>query len=263
MRTFLKGTRRGFTLIELMVVIAILAALATIAGPAIMARIGLGDESKCRSNLEQLAQLGTKYGQDVSHRAMLPTSGMDDDEDTATVNEGDGWWLSLAPELDTVVYPQKAGGKMKVSSIFHCPADTRQSVGNDPMFAADEKSVSYVSWSDGTEDPDNPNSCIRLTAKQNLDALPWLSDGEPVKGASVTDTESFKKQVMPAIKRHGEKIMVLYASGVVKAVVLEEGTSAAEGFKKVAPQLAAKASKKGKKGKKGGKSRDADDDEED
>ena len=67
----------GFTLIEIMVVIAIMAALAGIAGTAIYSHMGAGDEAKCRSQLEQLVQLGTKYSQDISHSGILPTSGME------------------------------------------------------------------------------------------------------------------------------------------------------------------------------------------
>lgn len=253
----------GFTLIELLVVIAILVTLASVAGTAIYSQMGVGDESKCRAQLEQLHQLGVKYSQDIAHTGLLPTSGMDDDEDTDTVDESEGWWISVAPELDAVVYPRQLGGKMKISSIFHCPADKRADIGNDSIFAADERTVSYVSWTDATDDPENPNSCIRMTAKQNLDKLPWLSDGNPVKGESVTDVASFKKQVLPAAERHNGKVLVAYASGVVKTIEIDEDATAEKLFKQFAPDLAAKASKaaKGKKGKKSRKA--AEDDEED
>ena len=256
----------GFTLIEIMVVIAIMVALASVAGTAIYSHMGAGDEAKCRAQLEQLIQIGTKYSQDIAHTGILPTSGMEDDEDTETVNESEGWWLSIAPELDAVVYPRTKGGKMKVSSIFHCPADTRASISAaESTFAADERTVSYVSWTDASDDPENPNSCIRITAKQNLDNLPWLSDGNPIKGESVKDVESFRKMVMPAAERHGGKVLVAYASGAVKAVeVDEEDPDAAKLFRKFAPDLARKAEKEGKKNKKGKKSRKParDDDEE-
>lgn len=249
----------GFTLIELMVVIAIMVTLASIAGTALYAHMGAGDEAKCRAQLEQLSQLGAKYSQDFSHAGLLPTSGMEDDEDTETVDESEGWWISIAPELDAVVFPRSAKGKMKVSAIFHCPADTRKDIGQDSTFAADVNSISYVSWTDATEDPDNPNSCIRVTAKQRLDSLPWLSDGNPVKGESVTDVASFRRMVMPAAERHNGKIMVAYASGVVKAVELDEEADAAKAFRKFAPDLAAKDKKKGKKKGKKRRSRSVDD----
>lgn len=257
----------GFTLIEILVVIAIMITLAGIAGTAIYSHMGAGDEAKCRAQLEQLIQIGTKYSQDIAHAGILPTSGMEDDEDTETVNESDGWWYSIAPELDSVVYPSIKGGKMKVSAIFHCPADERTDIGADSVFAADERSVSYVSWTDASDDPENPNSPIRTTAKQNLDNLPWLSDGNPVKGKSVTDVETFKQMVLPAAERHGGKILVAYASGMVKAIeVGEEDFNAPKLFKKFAPDMARKAEAEGRstsKGKKGKKRRKASRDDDD
>lgn len=259
----------GFTLIEIMVVIAILAALMAIATPAIYNHMSAGTDAKCRANMEQLAQLGTKYAQDMANRGTLPTSGMDDDEDTETIDESEGWWLSLAQELDAVVLPKKAGDKMKVSTIFHCPADHRTELdASASTFAADCKSVSYVSWTDGSEDRENPNSPIKTTAKQNLDMLPWLSDGNPEKGVSVTDVATFTKQVVPAAERHNGKIFLVMASGVVKAAEIDEEADAKAIFKKLAPVIAKKAEKAAKEGKsaggkKGKKKADDEDDEDD
>lgn len=263
---FSSRSLKGFTLIEIMVVIAILAALMAIATPAIYAHMSAGTDAKCRANLEQLAQLGTKYSQDMVNRGTLPTSGMDDDEDTETIDESEGWWLSLAQELDAVVLPKKAGDKMKVSTIFHCPADHRMEIdASASTFAADCKSVSYVSWTDGSEDRENPNSPIKTTAKQNLDMLPWLSDGNPEKGVSVTDVATFTKQVMPAAERHNGKIFMVMASGVVKAAEIDEEADAKAVFKKLAPSIAKKAEKAAKDGapKGGKKSRKAADEDED
>lgn len=259
----------GFTLIEIMVVIAILAALMAIATPAIYNHMSAGTDAKCRANMEQLAQLGTKYAQDMANRGTLPTSGMDDDEDTETIDESEGWWLSLAQELDAVVLPKKAGDKMKVSTIFHCPADHRTELdASASTFAADCKSVSYVSWTDGSEDRENPNSPIKTTAKQNLDMLPWLSDGNPEKGVSVTDVATFTKQVVPAAERHNGKIFLVMASGVVKAAEIDEEADTKAIFKKLAPVIAKKAEKAAKEGKsaggkKGKKKADDEDDEDD
>lgn len=228
-------THRGFTLIELIVVIAILGVLIGIAAPTIYGYLNSGDLVKCRANLEELVKLGIKYSEDVGHRNLLPTSGMDDDEDTKDMDESEGWWISLAQELDSTVLPNKTRKKMRVHSIFHCPSDHRGQVEGN-MIDADVRTVSYVSWTDGSEDKRNPNSQIRTLGKKHLDNLPWLSDGIPQKGQSVNDLASFRSMVIPALERHDNTVMVAYASGLVKAYKVEdEKVDAKALFQKINP----------------------------
>ncbi len=261
----------GFTLIELMVVIAILAVLAGLSAPMIVGRMNAGDMEKCRAHVEQLSVLGLKYSQDMAHSRLLPTSGMEDDEDTP-MDESAGWWVSIAQEMDTYVIPRKKGDMMKISEIFHCPSDKRPAAASTKkqkptqgMIVAHPSTVSYVSWTDASEDPANPNSCIRTSAKQRLDELPWLSDGVPVKGESVTDAESFGKMVRPALERHDGTIIVAYAGGSVRAVELDPEADNEALFKRVAPALANKATpaRKGKKAKKSRSARPAVEEDED
>ena len=228
----------GFTLVELMVVIAILAVLLGISSPLLFSYMNSGDIVKCRANIDQLAKLGIKYGQDMATRNLLPTSGMADDEDTEEMNESQGWWLALGPELDSTVLPSDRKHKMKLATIFHCPGDHRATVKDGTLMEASQRSVSYVSWTDGSEDEDNPNSQIRTLGKKHLDMLPWLSDGNPEIGKSVTSLKDFKSMVIPALNRHSRTIMVAYASGVVQQFEIEdeEQVDAAKLFHKINPE---------------------------
>ena len=225
-------------MVELIVVIAILAVLLGISSPLYFSYINAGDVVKCRANIDQLAKLGTKYSQDMATRNLLPTSGMADDEDTPEMNESDGWWLGLAQELDSTVLPTDRKHKMKVATIFHCPGDHRAKVQDGMLMEASTKTVSYVSWTDGSEDEDNPNSQIRTLGKKRLDMLPWLSDGNPVRKQSVTGLASFKKMVVPTLGRHSNTLLVAYDSGVVQQIEIkdEENVDPAELFRKINPE---------------------------
>lgn len=229
-------THRGFTLIELIVVVAILAVLMGIAAPTYFGYLGTGDVVKCRTNLEELAKLGVKYGQDMTHQNLLPTSGMDDDEDTPQIDESEGWWIALSQELDSTVLPANKKGKIKISTIFHCPGDHRKEMTKGTVFEADERTVSYVSWTDGSEEKGNPNSQIRTLGKKHLDNLPWLSDGIPVRKQSVNDLNSFRSMVLPTIERHNNTLLVAYASGQVRSFKVEDEKPDAKAlFQKINP----------------------------
>lgn len=261
----------GFTMIELLVVIAILVVLGTTAFVVVGRAMGSGDLAKCREHVEQLGRLGLVYKDERFNYGRLPTSGMDDKEKTELLDESEGWWVALAQKSDDYMLPAAEGEPMKVSVIFHCPADERSKV-TDAMFEATPESVSYVSWSDASryasdeasEDEEgeevNPNAPIRTARRSDLAGMPWLSDGEPVRGQSVKDFESFKRMVAPAATRHDNKIVVLYADLSVKAVDvsdIDDPQGAAKIYREMAPSMpdAADAGKVSDEGKRrsGGK----------
>ncbi len=67
--------RRGFTLIEIIVVVTIIAILAGIIAPRIMQNVGKAKESRAKSEAKQIAQLITTYMLDMQ------MSRLDDDFD--------------------------------------------------------------------------------------------------------------------------------------------------------------------------------------
>lgn len=234
-------SRSGFTMIELLVVIAILVGLASVSYPMYMSFRESGHLTKCRSNMTQLLALGQKYGNDFIHRDMRPVSGMEDDEDTF-VNESEGWWVSVAPlVLKESEMPQKRGERLMLPGIFHCPKDLRTHVDDSREFNATPKTVSYVSWTDNSEDSSAKTSAIKLR-KQNFDTLPWLSDGIPVAGKSVQTVADFKKMVVPAASHHDGQIVVGYVSGAVKTYDINSYPTAEDAFKRIAPSFPHEAS---------------------
>ena len=235
-------TRPGFTMIELLVVVAILAILASAAYPLLMSFVDSGKLSKCQANMTQLLSLGQKYGNDFSHKDMRPVSGMADDTDTF-MDEGEGWWVSIAPELKETEMPEAEGERLILPGIFHCPSDLRAKVDEDRGFTASPKTVSYVSWTDNSEDDSAKTSCIKLR-QQNYDVLPWLSDGLPKAHESVKDLGGFKRMVYAARDRHKGKIVVGYVSGAVKVYDMSEYNKPEDAFKRIAPTFPQSGSKK-------------------
>lgn len=237
----------GFTMIELLVVVAILVTLAAAAYPLMLSFIDSGKLTKCEANVTQLLSLGQKYGTDFAHRDMRPVSGMADDTDTF-MDEGEGWWISIAPELVDTEMPTAAGERLILPGIFHCPSDLRAQIDDERGFEASPKTVSYVSWTDNSEDDTAKTSSIKLR-QQNYDILPWLSDGIPQPHASVQDFGSFRKMVYSARNRHKGKIVVGYVSGAVKIFDLTDYNTPQDAYKRIAPTFPGNesSSKKSKK----------------
>ena len=100
--------RAGFTLMELLVTIAILATLAAIAVPVSMSMLAKGRESACLKNLRGIGVGLQLYLND--HQGVLPVMALGRESREA---EGD--------VLETVLLPYVEG-----EDVFECPADNEE-----------------------------------------------------------------------------------------------------------------------------------------
>lgn len=116
--------RRGFTLIEVLIAIAIIAGLVGIGYPITRSIVGKSREAACLNNLRSLGVGLQSYLQE--HNDIMPTLA----SGRATKSED-------LPVLDTVLLPY-----FESPDAFHCPADKVQ-------FAKNGSSYSWNSYQSG------------------------------------------------------------------------------------------------------------------
>src|SRR5438067_2224693 len=106
-------TKRGFTLVELLVVIGIIAVLIAILLPTLARARDAASSAACLSNLRQMGQATVQYSNDY-HGYMLPAQWL-----PAGLNTGVESWDTILVNGRYLPRPRDAK-----RSVFYCPADS-------------------------------------------------------------------------------------------------------------------------------------------
>ena len=116
-----RRSRRGFTLLELLVVISIIVVLVGILMPVLGSVIDEGRKGACISNLRQIGLALKMYG--AANRGVLPASWIYPETINVAgqnfTNEGVFWWVRL--ELDK--YLPGVNDPVAYHSVTWCPSD--------------------------------------------------------------------------------------------------------------------------------------------
>jgi prepilin-type N-terminal cleavage/methylation domain-containing protein/prepilin-type processing-associated H-X9-DG protein len=208
--------KSGFTLIEILVVIAIIAILAAILFPVFGKARENARRSSCQSNLKQIGLGLLQYTQDYDEQ-LVPA------------------WLGSANWPGTARWMNLAQPYTKSSQVFVCPSTVRNLILADSAnnFGSYGMNLAYGSTGNGRcpaplfDSPDTGQQKISLSSLEEPATTIWVADSiywqiywNPT-APSITTTQG-QRYMSDLSERHLSSTNILYTDGHVKAQSLDQ-----------------------------------------
>jgi len=192
----------GFTLVELLIVIAIIAMLAGLLLPALSRAKAAARAAQCRSQMRQIAIAMRLYAD--QHQDELPRS-----QHSAAARGQLPWGRAIAGELGQ---PGVAWTNL-LTGIYHCPVDTRKtswSYGQNVFFELDPKHDDYPGMpSTWRRISSVPRPALTILQGENAGDADHIMPHFWTSAADVTDVEP---------RRHRTRSIYTFVDGHAEAL---------------------------------------------
>ena len=208
------SSKRGFTLVELLVVITIIGILISLLLPAVQAAREAARRAQCNNNLKQLALACLNHESALKH---LPTGGwsaafLGNPDRGAGINQPGGWQYNILPYLEQQAIYSLTAGKAVASpalaaagatlastpvSAFYCPS--RRQAKSYPIHVSDNGKLSVGAYF--TSAKGDNSLCDAVTTLVKLDyaasgGSEFIHLGDALKNAGypAPSTSSYSSQ---------------------------------------------------------------------
>lgn len=215
----------GFTLVELLVVIGIIAMLIAVLLPALAASRQQATNVKCLSNLRQLAQFAFAYC--AENNGAFPLAYWDYDKDRSP----EASWDYIIEHINGVrtVQPGILFGRRGGTSVAQCPSYDRSIPGGD-AFTGYNYNTSYIGGR-FTQDGNDHRASAKLGKLRDPVHTALFGDGEYASGPNKYMRAPFPSPEDPSSAevhasgsqgfRHRNATNVAFADGHAESVVLK------------------------------------------